>query len=98
MKCQINRKAILVPQQAVSRDPKGNPVALIVDAQGKVQQKMLSLERTIGNEWLVSAGLSPGDRVIVEGMLKARPGGAAETAPAVRLLAKAAADNATPRR
>jgi membrane fusion protein, multidrug efflux system len=70
----VNPKAIIVPQQAVSRNPKGNPVALIVDAQGKVQQKMLSLDRTIGNDWLVSAGLSPGDRVIVEGMLKARPG------------------------
>jgi membrane fusion protein, multidrug efflux system len=70
----VNHKAILVPQQAVSSDPKGNPVALIVDAQGKVQQKTVSLERTIGNDWLISAGLSPGDRVIVEGMLKARPG------------------------
>lgn len=77
----VNRKAILVPQQAVSRDPKGNPVALIVDGQGKVEQKNVSLERTIGNDWLVSAGLSPGDRVIVEGMLKARPGASVKAVP-----------------
>ncbi len=64
----VNRKAILVPQQAVSRDPKGNPVALIVDAEGKVGQRMLTLDRAIGDAWLVSSGLAPGDRVIVEGM------------------------------
>jgi len=77
----VNRKAILVPQQAVFRDPKGNPMALIVDAQGKVEQKMLTLDRTIGNQWLVSAGLSAGDRVIVEGMLKARPGASVKAVP-----------------
>jgi membrane fusion protein (multidrug efflux system) len=77
----VNRKAILVPQQAIARDPKGNPVALIVDAAGKVQQKPVSLERTIGNDWLVSAGLSAGDRVIVEGMLKARPGASVKAVP-----------------
>ena len=50
-------QAILVPQQGVSRDPKGNPVALIVDAEGKVQQRMLTLDRAIGDKWLVSSGL-----------------------------------------
>jgi membrane fusion protein, multidrug efflux system len=77
----INRRAILVPQQAVSRNPKGNPVALTVDAQGKVEQKMLTLDRTIGNEWLVSAGLAPGDRVIVEGMQKVKPGASVKVVP-----------------
>jgi membrane fusion protein (multidrug efflux system) len=70
----VNEKAILVPQQAVSRDPKGNPLALIVDGDGKVAAKGLTLDREIGVQWLVSAGLSPGDRVIVEGMQKVRPG------------------------
>jgi membrane fusion protein (multidrug efflux system) len=70
----VNPKAILVPQQAVSRDPKGNPAALIVDAGGKVGQRMLTLDRAIGNAWLVSSGLAFGDRVIVEGMQKVRPG------------------------
>ena len=66
--------AILVPQQGVSRDPKGNPVALIVDGEGKVEQRMITVDRAIGDKWLVSSGLAPGDRVIVEGMQKVRPG------------------------
>ena len=70
----VHAQAILIPQQAVSRDPKGNPVALIVDAAGKVGQRVLSLDRAMGDKWLVSSGLRPGDRVIVEGVQKVRPG------------------------
>jgi len=72
----VNKQAILIPQQAVSRDPKGNPVTLIVDAEGKVQQKMLTIDRAILDQWLVSSGLAPGDRVITEGIQKVRPGAA----------------------
>ena len=77
----VNEQAILVPQQGVSRDPKGNPTSLIVDAEGKVQQRMLALDRTIGDQWLVSSGLAPGDRVIVEGMQKVRPGASVKAVP-----------------
>jgi membrane fusion protein (multidrug efflux system) len=77
----VNEQALLVPQQGVSRDPKGNPTSLIVDAEGKVQQRMLTLDRPIGDKWLVSAGLAPGDRVIVEGVQKARPGASVKVAP-----------------
>jgi membrane fusion protein, multidrug efflux system len=70
----VIQKALLIPQQGVSRNPKGDPVALIVDGSGKVQQRMLILDRAIGDAWLVSSGLAPGDRVIVEGMQKVRPG------------------------
>ena len=70
----IAAQAILVPQQGVSRTPKGEPVALVVDEAGKVQQRMLNLNRAIGDQWLVSSGLSAGDRLIVEGMLNVRPG------------------------
>ena len=66
----VAEQAILIPQQAVSRDPKGNPLALVVGAEGKVQQRMLTLDRAISSEWLVSEGLAPGDRVIVEGVQK----------------------------
>lgn len=77
----VNERAILVPQQAVSRDPKGNPMALIVDALGKVEQRRLTLDRAIGDQWLVSAGLSPGERVIAEGMQKVRPGAEVKAVP-----------------
>jgi membrane fusion protein (multidrug efflux system) len=70
----VNDQAILVPQQGVSRDHKGNPMALIVDAQNHVEMRMLTLDKAMGNKWLVSAGLAPGDRVIVEGMQMLRPG------------------------
>jgi membrane fusion protein (multidrug efflux system) len=70
----IHTGAILVPQQAVARGPKGNPFALIVGAEGKVEQRDLTLDRAIGDKWLVSAGLAPGDHVIVEGTQRARPG------------------------
>jgi len=73
--------AILAPQQGVSRDPKGNPVALIVDGSGKVQQRMLTLDRAIGDRWLVNEGLNPGDRLIVEGSQKVRPGASVKVVP-----------------
>ncbi|MEI7450199.1 MAG: efflux RND transporter periplasmic adaptor subunit [Desulfomonile sp.] len=76
-----NEHAILIPQQAVSRDPKGNPVTLIVDGEGHVQQRMLTLDRAIGDKWLVSSGLSPGDRVIIEGMQRLRPGASVSVVP-----------------
>ncbi|RJP68477.1 MAG: efflux RND transporter periplasmic adaptor subunit [Candidatus Abyssobacteria bacterium SURF_17] len=68
--------AILVPQQGVTRNPKGEPIALIVDETDTVQQRMLTLDRAIGDQWLVSSGLSRGERLIVEGMLNVRPGDA----------------------
>jgi membrane fusion protein (multidrug efflux system) len=77
----IIENAILVPQQAVSRDPKGNPVALIVDAENKVQMRMLGLSRAIGDKWNVSEGLKQGDQVIVEGIQRVRPGVSVKVVP-----------------
>jgi membrane fusion protein (multidrug efflux system) len=77
----VNPKALLVPQQAVSRNPKGDPFALIVNAEDKVQQRMLVLDRAIGDAWLISSGLAPGDRVIVEGKQRARPGASVKVVP-----------------
>ena len=78
----INTQAVLIPQQAVSRDPKGNPLTLIVDAESKVQVRPLVLDRAIGNRWLVASGLAPGDQVIVEGIQKVRPGAPVKVVPA----------------
>lgn len=72
----VNDQAILMPQQAVMRDPKGNPVAYIVDAENKVQQRMLNLGQAVRDQWLVLSGLTQGDRLIVEGIQKVRPGAA----------------------
>ena len=77
----VNEQGILIPQQAVSRDPKGNPVALIVEAGGKVAQRKLSVDRAIGDQWLITSGLSPGDRVIAEGMQKVQPGASVKEVP-----------------
>ena len=77
----VNEKAILLPQQAISRDPKGDPIAVIVDQEGKAQRRMLKLERAIEDKWLVSSGLKVGDQVIVEGLQQARPGSPVKVAP-----------------
>jgi membrane fusion protein (multidrug efflux system) len=77
----VNEQAILIPQQAVSRDPMGNPFTLIVDAEGKVQQRTLTLDRAIGDQWLVSSGIAPGERVIIEGMQKVQPGASVKAVP-----------------
>jgi membrane fusion protein (multidrug efflux system) len=77
----VNDQAILVPQQAVSRNAKGDPLALVVNASNKVEQRLLGLDRAIGDQWLITSGLAPGDRVIIEGMQKVRPGGEVKAVP-----------------
>jgi membrane fusion protein, multidrug efflux system len=77
----VASQAILVPQQGVSRNPKGEPVAMIVDESGVVAQRFLSIDRAIGDQWLVTSGLSAGDRVIVEGMQRIRPGATVRAVP-----------------
>ena len=77
----IAEAAILIPQQGVNRNPKGEPFALVVDEAGKVQLRNLTLNRAMGDQWLVSSGLSPGERVIVEGMMNVRPGATVKAVP-----------------
>ncbi len=77
----ISEQAILIPQQGVGRNPKGEPLALVVDEANTVQQRMLTLNRAIGDRWLVSSGLAAGDRVIVEGLLNVRPGATVKAVP-----------------
>jgi membrane fusion protein, multidrug efflux system len=66
--------AVLAPQRAITRDPKGNGLAMVVDANDKVEQRVVSTVRTIGDSWLIEKGLAAGDRVIVEGVQKVQPG------------------------
>jgi len=75
--------AILVPQQGVARTPKGEPYALVAGQDGKVEQRMLTVGRAIGDRWLVTAGLAAGDQVIVEGTQRIRPGADVKAVPFV---------------
>ncbi len=70
----VIEQAILVSQSGVSRTAKGDSYAWVVDETGKAQMRMVVIDRAIGNKWLVSSGLSVGDRVIVEGLQRLRPG------------------------
>lgn len=77
----VNEQAILAPQSAVSRDAKGNATALVLGSDGKVQSRTLKAERAVGDQWLVSAGLAAGDKLIVDGLQKVRPGAQAQGQP-----------------
>ncbi|HSX71209.1 MAG TPA: efflux RND transporter periplasmic adaptor subunit, partial [Pseudomonas sp.] len=70
----VDRKAILAPQQGVTRDTKGQATALVVGEGNKVELRKLRAERTAGSRWLVSEGLKPGDRLITEGLQFIKPG------------------------
>lgn len=66
--------ALLVPQRGVTRDPKGQAIVLVVDAANVVERREVVAEQTVGNAWLISEGLVAGERVIVDGLQKVRPG------------------------
>lgn len=70
----VNEHAVLVPQQAVTRNGKGEATALVVDGDGKVAQRVLSTGQAVGDRWVVEAGLEAGEKVIVEGSQKVRNG------------------------
>lgn len=68
----VDRDVLLVPQQGVSRTATGDATALVVGAGNKVERRRLTLSRAVGNQWLVTSGLKVGDRLIVEGLQRAR--------------------------
>lgn len=78
----VSEQAILVPQQAVSRSLKGEAMAMVVNASGTVEPRQIRTERAVGDKWLVTGGLASGDRLIVEGLQKARPGTPVKAVPA----------------
>lgn len=69
----VDNKAILAPQQGVSRNEKGDPTALVVDAKNMARLRVLKTARAIGDRWLVTSGLKAGDKLIVEGLQKVQP-------------------------
>jgi membrane fusion protein (multidrug efflux system) len=70
----VRQGAVLAPQQAVSHDQRGQANALVVGSDNTVELRVLQTDRAIGDQWLVTLGLKPGDRVVVEGLQLARPG------------------------
>jgi len=73
--------AILVSQRGVTRDVHGQATALVVGADDKVELRVVTTGRTIGDAWLISEGLKAGERVIIEGLQKVRPGDAVHPVP-----------------
>ena len=69
-----NPRAILLPQSVVSRNARGEPIALLVGADNQVEVRPLQISRAVGNRWLITDGLQPGDQVIVDNLQKIRPG------------------------
>ena len=66
----IDTKAFLLPQQAVSRDAKANPIITLLKEDNSIIKQMITIERAIGNRWLVSAGINNNDKIIIEGLNK----------------------------
>lgn len=81
----LKSEAMLVPQQGVTRNARGEPTAMVVNAENKVELRTIKTERAVGNRWLVGDGLQPGDRVITEGLQFIQPGVEVEVAPATNV-------------
>lgn len=66
----IDNKAFLLPQQAVSRDSKANPIITLVQEDNSIKKQMITIERAIGNKWLVTGGINNNDKIVIEGLNK----------------------------
>lgn len=70
----VAEKSFLIPQRAITRDTKGDPTALFVTSEGKIEQRVLGVDRSVGNNWLVLSGVNDGDKVVVEGSQRVQVG------------------------
>jgi membrane fusion protein, multidrug efflux system len=70
----VNENAISLPHAAVQRDPRGNATVMVVKADDTVESRTLTVARSTGESWVVTSGLQPGERVVVEGLQRIRPG------------------------
>jgi len=77
----IQTDAILVPQQGVTRTPQGDATVLLVNDKNQVESRTVVAPQAIGDRWLVTGGLKNGDRVIVSGLQKVRPGATVVATP-----------------
>lgn len=74
--------ALLVPQRGVSHNPRGEATVMVVGPDDKVNERVVTADRAIDGEWLITAGLAPGDRVVLDGLQKIKPGSPVRTVPA----------------
>jgi membrane fusion protein (multidrug efflux system) len=70
----VKSHGILIPQRAVSRNERGQPTVLVVGKNNMSELRIIQADRTVGDDWLVTGGLRPGEKVIVEGGPLVRPG------------------------
>ena len=77
----VNDNAVLIPQRGVTRNPKGDAMVMVVGTDEKVEPRPIKVARTVGDNWLVSDGLKAGDRVILDGVQRARPGSYVKAVP-----------------
>jgi membrane fusion protein (multidrug efflux system) len=91
----VQQGAVLVPQQGVTRNQSGEATALVVGPDNKVELRKVKADRAVGDTWLVSDGVKPGDRVIVEGLQYAHPG---DTVDPTEIKLDAATSDQTPRK
>lgn len=92
----VKENAILAPQQGVTRNQRGEPTAMVVNAENKVEQRVLKADRTAGNAWLVEDGLKDGDRLITEGLQFVQPGAEVKAVPATNVKTEQPAQDAEP--
>ncbi|MBO9849736.1 MULTISPECIES: efflux RND transporter periplasmic adaptor subunit [Xanthomonas] len=92
----VDEQAILVPQQAISRNSKGQAVAMVVGSDNKVAQRVLTTGDAIGDKWVVRQGLKAGDKVIVQGLQKASVGAEVRAVEVSQTAAADSAANASP--
>jgi membrane fusion protein, multidrug efflux system len=91
-----SQTALLVPQAGVSRNARGEATVLVVDAQDKLAERVIEVDRAVGSNWLVSSGLKAGERVVVEGLQKARAGATVKPMPVGAAAASTAPASAAP--
>ncbi|MBB3103879.1 efflux RND transporter periplasmic adaptor subunit [Azomonas macrocytogenes] len=85
----VQEQAILAPQQGITHDTKGNAVAMVVNAENKVESRPVVTGRTVGNRWLILDGLKEGDRLITEGLQYIKPGAEVKAVPATNVAGSA---------
>lgn len=78
---QGQQQGVLAPQRALSRNPQGDATAMVLDQDNKVQPRVVKTSRAIGDKWQVIEGLEAGDRLIVDGLQRAKPGSVVEPVP-----------------